>query len=119
MPIRPKTGAPCPVHDHVVEGAVEDGAGKSGARLRLDAALEAAEDCQVVGLPIRRAVRQDEVQYDVRELVLHGGRGALAGVDAGHVQEKDPRLSFLAWVQHVVQSGRGLKDRRRVGRAVH
>ena len=27
---------------------------------------------------------------------LHGGQGALAGVDAGHVPEKDPRLSFLA-----------------------
>ena len=46
---------PCPVHDHVVERAVEDGAGKSGARLRLDAALEAAEDCQIAGLQARRA----------------------------------------------------------------
>ena len=43
---------------------------------------------------MRGAVRRDEAQHDVRELLLHGGRGALAGVDAGHVPEKDPRVSF-------------------------
>ena len=43
----------------------------------------------------------DEVQHDVRELRLHGDQGGLTGVDAGHVLEKDPRLSFLAPVPHV------------------
>ena len=51
-------------------------------------------------------MRRDEAQYDVRELRLHGGHGGLAGVDAGHVPEEDPRLSFLARVHHVVQGGR-------------
>ena len=32
----------------------------------------------------------DEAQYDVWESDLHGGQGGLAGVDAGHVPEKDP-----------------------------
>ena len=45
-------------------------------------------------------------------------RGGLAGVDAGHVPEEDPRLSFLARVQHVVQTGRELQDRGRGGPAV-
>ena len=36
------------------------------------------------------------------------------GVDAGHVSEKDPRLSFFAWVHHVVQCGRELQDRGRL-----
>ena len=39
-------------------------------------------------------------------------------MDAGHVPEKDPRLSFFAWVQHVVQRGRELQERRRGGPAV-
>ena len=38
--------------------------GKSGARLRLDAALEAAEDGHVAGVQVRRAVRREEAQYD-------------------------------------------------------
>ena len=54
---------------------------------------------------------------DVRESGLHGGQGGLAGVDAGHVPEKDSRLSFSARFQHVVQSGRELQERRRVGPA--
>ena len=45
-----KTGAACFVHGQAFKGAVEDGAGKSGARLRLDAALEASEDGHVAGL---------------------------------------------------------------------
>ena len=49
---------------------------------------------------------------------LHGGQGGLAGVDAGHVPEKDPRLSFFAWVHRVVQTGRELQDRGRRGPAV-
>ena len=100
--------APCFVHDQVVEGAVKDGAGKRGARLRLDAALKAAEDGHVAG---RRASWREECEHDVRESGLHGGQGGLVGVDAGHAPEKDPRLSFLIRVQHVVQSGRGLQDR--------
>ena len=71
-----------PVHDHVVERAVVDGAGQSGARLRLDAALGAAEDCQVAGLQVARASWRDEAQHDVSERRLHGGQGGLAGVDA-------------------------------------
>ena len=81
-----------------------------GRRLapRLDAALEAreAEDGHVAGLQVRSASWRDEAQYDVWESGLHGGQGGLAGVDAGHVPEKDPRLSFFAWVHHVVQCGR-------------
>ena len=53
-----------------------------------------------------------------RELLLHDGQGGLAGVDAGHVPEKDPRLSFLDRVQHVVQNGRELQERGRGGPAV-
>ena len=34
-------------------------------------------------------------------------------MDARHVPVKDPRLSLLAWVQHVVESGRELQDRGR------
>ena len=92
-----RLSSPCSVHDDVVGRAAEDGAGKSGARLRLDAALEAAEDSHVAGLLVGRAVRRDEAQYVVREFRLHGDHGGLAGVGAGNVAEEDPRLSFLAW----------------------
>ena len=34
-------------------------------------------------------------------------------MDAGHVPEEYQRLSFSAWVKHVVQSGRELQDRGR------
>ena len=51
-------------------------------------------------------------------VLLHGGHRALAGVDAGRVPEKDPRLSFFARVQHVVQCGRELQECRRGGPAV-
>ena len=47
-----------------------------------------------------------------REAGLHGDQGGLAGVNAGQVPEEDPRLSLLARVQHVVESGRELQDRR-------
>ena len=109
---------PCLVHGQAFEGVVKDGAGKRGARLRLDAALEAAEDGHVAGLQVRRALWREEREHDVRECGLHGGQGGLAGVDAGHVPEEDPRLSFLARVQHVVQTGRELQDRGRGGPAV-
>ena len=101
-PFGRRLAPPCLDHDHVVERAVEDGAGKGGARLRLDPALEAAEDGHVAELQVRSAVRLDEAQHDVRKSGLHGGQGNLSGVDAGHVPEKDPRLFFLARVQHVV-----------------
>ena len=66
-----------------------------------------------------RASWREEAQYDVRELLLHGGHRALAGVDAGRVPEKDPHFSFFARVQHVVQCGCELQDRgRRDGPAV-
>ena len=66
-----------------------------------------------------RASWREAAQYDVRELLLHGGHRALAGVDAGRVPEKDPRFSFFARVQHVVQCGCELQDRgRRDGPAV-
>ena len=42
---------------------VDDGPGKSGAPLRLDAALEAAEDGHVAGLQVRSAVRRDEADF--------------------------------------------------------
>ena len=65
-----------------------------------------------------RAPWREEAQYDVRELLLHGGHRALAGVDAGRVPEKDPRLFFFAQVQHVVQCGCELQERGRDGPAV-
>ena len=43
---------------------------------------------------------------------------ALACVDGGGVPEKDPRLSFFARVQHVVQLGCELQECRRDGPAV-
>ena len=109
---------PCFVHGQAFEGVIEDGAGKSGARRRLDAALQAAEDGHVEGLQVRSASWRDEAQYDVWESGLHGGQGGLAGVDADHVPGKDPRLSLFAWVHHVVQIGRELQDRGRRGPAV-
>ena len=92
--------------------------GKSGARLRLDAALETVEDGHVARLQVERASWRDEAQHDERETGPHGGQGGLAGVDAGHVPEKDPRLSFSARVQHVVQCGCELQERCRGGPAV-
>ena len=112
-PVGRRLAPPCFVHGRAFERAVDDGAGTSGARLRPDAALEASEDGHVAGLQVGRALWREEAQYDVRELLLHGGQGGLAGVDAGHVPEKNPRLSFLAWVHHVVQCGRELQERRR------
>ena len=56
---------PCLVHHDVVERAVDDGAGKICAFVRLDAALEAAEDGHVA---VRGAVRRDEAKHDVREV---------------------------------------------------
>ena len=117
-PFGRRLAPPCLVHGQAFEGAIEDGAGKSGARLRLDAALEAAEDGHVAGLQVRSASWREEAQYDVRELLLHGGHRALAGVDGGGVPEKDPRLSFFARVQHVVQLGCELQECRRGGPAV-
>ena len=78
------------------------------ACLRLDAALQAAIDGHVTGLQGRRASWRDEAQYDVWKRRPHGAHGGLSGVDAGHVPEKDPRLSCLARVHDVVQSGREL-----------
>ena len=63
------------------------------SRLRLDAALEAAEDGHVAGLQVRSALWREEAQHDVRESGPHGCQCGLAGVDAGHVPEEDPRLS--------------------------
>ena len=39
-------------------------------------------------------------------------------MNAGHVPDKDPRLSFFALVQRVVQCGCELQERRRRGPAV-
>ena len=114
-PFGRRLAPPCLVHAQAVEGAIEDGAGKRGARLRLDAALEAAEDGHVAGLQVRRALWREEREHDVREC---GGQGGLAGVDAGHVPEEDPRLRLSAWIEHVIQSGRELQDRGRRGPAL-
>ena len=102
-PFGRRLAPPCLVQCQAVEGAVEDGAGKSGARLRLDAALEAAEDGHVAGLQVRRASWREECEHDVSESGSHGCQGGLAGVDAGRVPEKDPRLSLPPRVHHVVQ----------------
>ena len=52
----------CLVHSQPFERAIEDGTDKSGARLRLDAALEAAEDGHTAGLQVRSASRRDEAE---------------------------------------------------------
>ena len=67
-------GPPRFVHDQAFEGASEDGTGKSGARLRLDAALVAAEDGHAK-LQVRRASWREKAQYDVWESDFHGGHG--------------------------------------------
>ena len=112
-PVGRRLAPPCFVHGQAFEGVIEDGAGKSGARLRLNAALESEEDGHVAGLQVRRASWWDEAQHDVRKSGPDGGQGGLAGVDAGHAPEEDPRLSLLARVHHGVQSGRELHDRGR------
>ena len=56
-PFGRRLSPPCPVHHDVVERAVDDGAGESGARLRLDAAREAAENGEVAGLQAGGTVR--------------------------------------------------------------
>ena len=117
-PFGRRLAPPCFVHGQAFQGAIEDGAGKGGARLRLDAALEAAEDGHVAGLQVRRASWREEAQHDVRESGPHGGQGGLAGVDAGQDPQKDPRLSILARVHHVIQGGRELQDRGRCCPAV-
>ena len=118
-PFGRRLAPPCFVHGQVFEGVIDDGAGQCRCRMRLDAVLEAAEDGHVAGLHVRRASWRDEAQHDVRECGPHGGQSGFAGVDAGHVPEKDPRLSFFAWCHHhVVQSGRGVQHRGRRGRAV-
>ena len=70
------------VHGQAVESVIEDGPGKSGARLRLDAALQEAEDGHVAGLQVRRASWRDEAQHVVRESGPHGCQCGLTGVDA-------------------------------------
>ena len=117
-PFGRRLAPPCFVHGQAFQGATEDGAGKSGARLRLDAALEAAEDGHVAGLQVRSASWRYEAQHDVRERGLHGSQSGLAGVDAGRVPEKDPRLSLPAWIEHAVQCGCELQERGRRGQAV-
>ena len=92
--------------------SVDDGAGKSVLACAWMQLLKlrktATPQC---------AVRR-EAQHDVRKRRPHGGHGGPAGVDAGHVPEQDPRLSFPARVQHVAQGGRELQDRGRVFPAV-
>ena len=114
-PLGRRLAPPCLVHG---QAFVKDRAGKRGARLPLDAALEAAEDGYVAGLQVRRALWREEAQHDVRECGLHGCQCGFAGVDAGHVPQEDPRLPLSARVQHVVKGGRELQDRGRRGPAV-
>ena len=78
----------CLVHDHVVERAVDDGAGKRGARLRLDAALG-----HVAGLPKRSAVRRDE--HDVKELRRHGDHGGLLAMTQRRIHDCPSLLGFM------------------------
>ena len=113
MPTRPKTGAAMPCSSPSRRVSCLRRSGPVSWRLRLDVALEAAEDGQVARLQVRRASQWDDAQHDVRESGLRGGHGGLAGVDAGHVAQKDPRLSVSAWIQHFIQSGRWLQDRGR------
>ena len=79
-PFGRRLASPFFVHDHAVERAVEDEAGKRGARLRLDAALEAVEDGHVAGLQVRSAVRRDEGQHHVRESGLHPAQSMRVGL---------------------------------------
>ena len=94
-PFGRRLSSPSSVHDHVVERAVEDGAGKSRALACVWMQL----------LKLWKTARSQGCKYDVlfggmkhsdvRELRRLGGHGAIAGMDAGHVPEKDSRLSFL------------------------
>ena len=63
--------------------------------MRLDAALEAAEDGHVARLQVRRALWLEEGKHDLRECGPHGCQCGLAGVDAGHVPKEDSRFFFL------------------------
>ena len=79
-------------------------------------------------LKLRKAATAQGCKFDVLrggmnqsttwESSLHGGQGGLTGVHVGHLPEKDPRLSFLARVQHVVPCDRELQERRRGGPAL-
>ena len=55
----------CFFHYDVVESAVEDRASLRRRRLRMGAALEAAEDGHVAWLHVKRASWRDEAQHDV------------------------------------------------------
>ena len=61
-PFGRRLAPPCLAQCQAVEGAIKDRAGKSGARLRLDAALEAAEDGHVAGLQVRRASWREDLR---------------------------------------------------------
>ena len=84
-PFGRRLAPPCFVHDHVVEFTVEERAGQRRGRLRLDAALEAAEEGHVAGLQVRSASWSAEAQPDMREIGLRGRQGGLTGVDAGKI----------------------------------
>ena len=105
-PFGRRLAPPCFVHGQAFEGAVDDGAGKRGARLHLDAAPEAAEDGHVAGLQVRRASWRDEAQHDVRECGLHGGQGGLTGVDAERRIHDCPSLPGLSTPSNVAVSCR-------------
>ena len=99
----------CRRHALFITMASEDGAGKSGARLRL---------LWMQLLKLWKTATSQGCKYDVlcgrREGTSPSWRpGCPTGVDAGHAPENDPRLSFLTRVRHVVLSGRELQDRGR------
>ena len=79
-------------HDLVVENTVEDRAGQRRGRLRLDAALEAAEDGHVAGLQVRSASWWDEAQQDMNE----SGQGGLTGVDARKIVRSSKKTTERA-----------------------
>ena len=75
----------------IVENTVEDRAGQRRGRLRLDAALEAAEDGHVAGLQVRSGSWWIEAQQDMREIGLRGRQGGITGVDAGKIERSSKK----------------------------
>ena len=70
-------------------------------------------------LQLRKTATSQGCKYDVlrggrkHSTTCGGGQCVGASVNAGHVPEEDPRMSFLARVQHIVQCGCELQDRGR------
>ena len=107
-PFGRRRAPPCLVHGQAFERAVEDGVSRSVARLRLDAALEAAEDGHVTGLEVQRALWREEAQHDVWERRPHGGQASLAWMLAMRRIHACPSLLGFSTLSRVAVSCRSV-----------